>query len=142
VHNQKTEKFKVTVFGCQNMQVCQYCREMSPFQAAYRDNTLGLPKLCPQKNINKIDRELLFTYLSQHYTPERMVVAGVGVDHDKLCDAVQKHFVDKKAIWESDRGLFSPHKNITVDDSVAQYTGGLVQVRIARCRGAQSKLCW
>jgi processing peptidase subunit alpha len=95
--------------------------------AAYRDNTLGLPKLCPQKNINKIDRELLFTYLSQHYTPERMVVAGVGVDHDKLCDAVQKHFVDKKAIWESDRGLFSPHKNITVDDSVAQYTGGLVQ---------------
>ncbi|XP_044261911.1 mitochondrial-processing peptidase subunit alpha [Tribolium madens] len=95
--------------------------------AAYRDNTLGLPKLCPKKNINKIDRELLFTYLSQHYTPERMVVAGVGVDHNKLCEAVQKHFVDKKPIWESDRTLFTPHKNLGVDDSIAQYTGGIVQ---------------
>lgn len=80
--------------------------------------------------MNKIDRELLFTYLCQHYTPERMVVAGVGVDHNKLCEAVQKHFVDKKPIWESDRTLFTPQKNFGVDDSVAQYTGGIVQVCI------------
>ncbi|KAJ3641175.1 hypothetical protein Zmor_027691, partial [Zophobas morio] len=95
--------------------------------AAYRDNTLGLPKLCPKKNLGRIDRELLFTYLSQHYAPNRMVVAGVGVDHNKLCEVVQKYFVDKRPIWETERGLFSPIKNISLDDSIAQYTGGIAQ---------------
>lgn len=59
-------------------------------QAAYRDNTLGLPKLCPSGNVQKIDQTLLFTYLKNHYTPSRMVVAGVGVDHDRLVESVQK----------------------------------------------------
>lgn len=58
-----------------------------------------------------------------------MVVAGVGVDHGRLCESVQKYFVDKKPIWETEKGLFPRNKNLSVDDSVAQYTGGLVQVR-------------
>lgn len=96
--------------------------------AAYRDNTLGLSKLCPRGNLNKIDRSILFTYLSQHYTPKRMVIAGVGVEHQKLVDAANKYFVDKKATWETNKDLLSSHnKHLSVDESVAQYTGGLVQ---------------
>jgi hypothetical protein len=34
--------------------------------------------------------------------PERMVVAGVGVDHDRLVESVQKNFVEKPPIWGSE----------------------------------------
>lgn len=90
--------------------------------AAYRDNTLGLPKLCPPTNAPKIDRNMLLTYLKHHHTPQRMVVAGVGVNHDEFVRAVEKHFVENKATWE-----IEPVKNrgaYTVDSSIAQYTGG------------------
>ncbi|CAG9772471.1 unnamed protein product [Ceutorhynchus assimilis] len=94
--------------------------------AAYRDNTLGLPKLCPPQNLDKIDREMLFLYLSQHYTPKRMVVAGVGVEHERLVEAVQKYFVDNKPVWEVEPVV--GRKQITgVDKSLAQYTGGVEQ---------------
>lgn len=72
---------------------------------------------------------MLFTYLSQHYTPKRMVVAGVGVEHFKLVDAVQKYFVDVKPLWETEIELAN-RKNLNCDRSIAQYTGGMVQVRI------------
>ncbi|XP_022919631.1 mitochondrial-processing peptidase subunit alpha [Onthophagus taurus] len=95
--------------------------------AAYKDNTLGLPKLCPNENIHQIDRNVLFTYLSQHFTPSRMVVAGVGVDHENLVEITQKYFVNEKPIWEEDKSLFLAPRNISVDESVAQYTGGILQ---------------
>ncbi|KAK3926471.1 Mitochondrial-processing peptidase subunit alpha [Frankliniella fusca] len=95
--------------------------------AAYRDNTLGLPKLCPAPNIPKIDQKLLFTYLKNHFTPSRMVIAGVGVDHDRLVESVQKYFVDQKPVWEENDELILPGSSLNVDDSVAQWTGGLVQ---------------
>lgn len=94
--------------------------------AAYRDNTLGLPKLCPPQNLEKIDREMLFLYLSQHYTPKRMVVAGVGVEHERLIDAVQKYFVDNKPVWEMEP-VYGKRPITEVDKSVAQYTGGVEQ---------------
>ncbi|TMW39672.1 hypothetical protein DOY81_015248, partial [Sarcophaga bullata] len=46
--------------------------------AAYRENTLGLPKLCPQQNLDTINRGVLMNYLKYHHTPRRMVIAGVG----------------------------------------------------------------
>lgn len=52
--------------------------------AAFRDNTLGLPKLCPPQNADQIDRTLLLNYLKHHHSPDRMVLAGVGVPHDDL----------------------------------------------------------
>ncbi|CRK87270.1 CLUMA_CG001072, isoform A [Clunio marinus] len=90
--------------------------------AAYRDNTLGLPKLCPSGNASKIDRNMLLTYLKHHHTPKRMVVAGVGVHHDEFVKLVEKHFVESQATWDME-----PLKNRganLVDSSIAQYTGG------------------
>ncbi|XP_068968484.1 mitochondrial-processing peptidase subunit alpha [Bombus flavifrons] len=102
--------------------------------AAYRNNTLGLPKICPKENIDHIDRKILFEYLKHHYTPHRMVVAGVGVEHEDLVLAVQKYFVEKKSVWEEE-GEKEQKKNSsisvgkfsnTVDASIAQYTGGYI----------------
>jgi mitochondrial-processing peptidase subunit alpha len=90
--------------------------------AAYRDNTLGLPKLCPETNASKIDRNMLLTYLKYHHTPQRMVIAGVGVDHDEFVKSVEKHFVASKPTWENEQ-LKSRGAN-GVDSSISQYTGG------------------
>lgn len=57
-----------------------------------------------------------------------MVVAGVGVDHKKLVDVVQKYFVDKKPIWDDKATVGPSQKLVEVDTSIAQYTGGMVQV--------------
>ncbi|XP_015512900.1 mitochondrial-processing peptidase subunit alpha isoform X1 [Neodiprion lecontei] len=95
--------------------------------AAYRDNTLGLPKICPEGNISKIDRNILFTYLKNHYTPSRMVVAGVGIEHKALVDAVQEFFVTEKPIWKQNTDLVLPERGSNfVDKSIAQYTGGFI----------------
>lgn len=96
--------------------------------AAYRENTLGLPKLCPPENLVEIDRDILFTYLSNYYTPKRMVVAGVGVEHSQLVDAVSKYFVEEKPIWQTIPNLLiQTNKDLGPDNSLAQYTGGMVQ---------------
>lgn len=78
--------------------------------------------------MNKIDRKLLFTYLRQHYNPKRMVIAGVGVNHEQLVDLSQKYFMDTKPIWETEKDIYIDDKQLAIDDSTAQYTGGLVQV--------------
>merc|ERR1719507_1872233 len=85
-------------------------------------NTLGLPKICPEENVGKISRQTLYTYLKAFHRPERMVVAGVGVDHDTLVEAAQRHFVEQRAAWEVEEGV----GEVQTDRSVAQYTGGIV----------------
>nr|XP_042898571.1 mitochondrial-processing peptidase subunit alpha isoform X2 [Parasteatoda tepidariorum] len=95
-------------------------------QAAYRENTLGLPKLCPPENILKIDRSILFAYLKNHFTPSRMVIAGVGIEHDDLVNSCQKHFVEKPPIWELED--LASKDDIPLDKSTSQYTGGLIKL--------------
>jgi len=87
--------------------------------AAFANNTVGLPKVCPEKNIDVINRKTLMHYLCNHHTPERMVVAGVGVEHQQLVEYAQKYFVEAKPTWEGE-------KRITPDGSTAQYTGGII----------------
>ncbi|XP_045760659.1 mitochondrial-processing peptidase subunit alpha [Maniola jurtina] len=92
--------------------------------AAYKGNTLGLPKICPAENVMKIDRGIILNYLKNHYTPDRMVVAAVGVEHKPFVEYVQKYFVDMKPAWDhDDSAAFTP----LTDKSIAQYTGGLEQ---------------
>lgn len=93
--------------------------------AAYRGNTLGLPKLCPLENAEKIDRNVLLSFLRLHHTPSRMVVAGVGVDHDELVRHVEKYFT-MESTWDLES---LKNKSVDqVDTSVAQYTGGEIKV--------------
>jgi predicted Zn-dependent peptidase len=34
---------------------------------------------------------MIYTFLKSHYDPSRMVLAGVGVDHDALVECAQKY---------------------------------------------------
>lgn len=71
---------------------------------------------------------MLFSFLSQHYTPKRMVIAGVGVEHERLVDVAEKYFIEQAPIWETEKELFTSPKDLSIDESIAQYTGGFVQV--------------
>lgn len=96
-------------------------------QAAYGDKTLGLPKICPDQNLSKMNPALLFNFLKHHYTPDRMVLAAVGVDHQALVDLAQKYFVDCPPVWVTNPNIAAeePHEVIR---PASKYVGGLVAV--------------
>ncbi|KAF7545550.1 hypothetical protein G7046_g9541 [Stylonectria norvegica] len=51
--------------------------------AAFKDNTLGNPLLCPEERLGSINRDTVLTYRDLFYRPERMVVAFAGVEHNE-----------------------------------------------------------
>jgi processing peptidase subunit alpha len=59
---------------------------------AYQNNTLGMPLLCPEERLDLITPDTLRTYMSEWYRPERMVVAGVGMEHEELVRLTQEAF--------------------------------------------------
>ncbi|XP_029019299.1 mitochondrial-processing peptidase subunit alpha [Betta splendens] len=89
--------------------------------AAYRGNTVGLPHFCPLDNVDIIDQEMIYNYLRSYYTPDRMVLSGVGVDHEQLVECARRYLLNVTPVW----GL-GPVQD--VDMSVAQYTGGMVKI--------------
>ena len=92
-------------------------------QAAYRDNTLGLTSLCPEENIQKIEPEELMQYIAAHYHPARMVLAGVNVDHNQFVELARNWFGEPRPTWEG--------RDVQpIDQSISQYTGGEVKVRV------------
>lgn len=46
------------------------------FQAAFRGNTLGLPKVCPPENVTKVEKSHILTFLDQYHSLDRIVLAG------------------------------------------------------------------
>ncbi|XP_021037991.1 mitochondrial-processing peptidase subunit alpha [Mus caroli] len=90
-------------------------------EAAFRENTVGLHRFCPVENIAKIDREVLHSYLKNYYTPDRMVLAGVGVEHEHLVECARKFLLGAEPAWGAPG-------TVDVDRSVAQYTGGIIKV--------------
>lgn len=69
---------------------------------------------------------VLHSYLRNYYCPERMVLAGVGIEHEQLVECARKYLLDAKPVWGA--GSVA-----NVDLSVAQYTGGIVKVRHRLC---------
>ncbi|KAI0190075.1 peptidase M16 inactive domain-containing protein [Astrocystis sublimbata] len=65
--------------------------------AAFKDNTLGNPLLCPQQRISQIDRSAIQTYRDTFYRPERTVVAFAGVPHAEAVRLATEHFGSMKA---------------------------------------------
>ncbi|EXJ84036.1 mitochondrial processing peptidase [Capronia epimyces CBS 606.96] len=62
--------------------------------AAYKDNTLGNPLLCPRERLPYITRGLIGKYRNIFYKPERIVVAFAGVEHEKAVRLTEKYFGD------------------------------------------------
>ncbi|KAJ2896562.1 Mitochondrial-processing peptidase subunit alpha [Coemansia aciculifera] len=58
-------------------------------EVAFQAGTLGNPLLCPISQLNAATPESLSAYHRRWYTPERMVVAAVGLEHDdfvRMCN--------------------------------------------------------
>ena len=54
-------------------------------------------------------RATLMNYLSNYHSPERMVVAGVGVDHDELVEVTPQNIrLRKRLLNETDRKRARP----------------------------------
>ena len=65
--------------------------------AAWKDNTLGNPLLCPKERIAFIDRNTVQKYRNTFFHPERMVVAFAGVRHDEALRLTEQYFGDMQS---------------------------------------------
>ena len=86
---------------------------------------------CPKENLPLIKTSHLKQYVTSHFTPQRMAIAGCGVDHSQLVELAQEHFLEPRRSWEVDP--------LPVDESIAQYTGGEKTVSKG---GKQGELDW
>ncbi|KAG5912736.1 hypothetical protein E4U42_001926, partial [Claviceps africana] len=64
--------------------------------AAFKDNTLGNPLLCPEEKLAEIGRDTVLRYRQSFYRPERMVLAFAGVDHGLAVGLAERFFGDMK----------------------------------------------
>ena len=64
--------------------------------AAYKDNTLGNPLLCPKERLGSIDRRTVEAYRKAFFKPERIVIAFAGVDHAHAVKLSEQYFGDMK----------------------------------------------
>lgn len=62
--------------------------------AAYKDNTLGNPLLCPKERLPHINRQVVEAYRKEFYKPERIVVAFAGVEHNEAVRLTEEYFGD------------------------------------------------
>ncbi|KAJ1798514.1 Mitochondrial-processing peptidase subunit alpha [Coemansia sp. RSA 2399] len=53
-------------------------------EVAFQTGTLGNPLLCPVSQLSMVTPDLLHAYHKRWYRPERIVVAAVGMEHERL----------------------------------------------------------
>ncbi|KAI9013170.1 Metalloenzyme, LuxS/M16 peptidase-like protein [Gaertneriomyces semiglobifer] len=59
-------------------------------------NTLGRPILCPIDKLETAGPEMLRKFRDIWYTPDRIVISGIGMEHDMLVGLAEKEFGDLK----------------------------------------------
>jgi processing peptidase subunit alpha len=84
--------------------------------AAFKDNTLGNPLLCPEDRLSVIDKDVIGAYRDTFYRPERIVVAFAGVPHADAVRLTEQYFGDMKS---PDLPTFSRTGSETSLDSLA-----------------------
>ncbi|KAI6120650.1 Metalloenzyme, LuxS/M16 peptidase-like protein [Pisolithus croceorrhizus] len=65
-------------------------------EVAYGLQGLGNPLICPDDRIDSITPDLLRQCIANWYSPERMVIAGAGMQHEQLVELVDKYFSSLK----------------------------------------------
>ncbi|KAH8812063.1 mitochondrial-processing peptidase-like protein subunit alpha [Xylogone sp. PMI_703] len=64
--------------------------------AAYKDNTLGNPLLCPKDRLPYINKSVVEAYRDTFFRPERIVLAFAGVQHNEALRLAEQYFGDMK----------------------------------------------
>jgi processing peptidase subunit alpha len=93
-------------------------------QVAYRNkqgqvNTLGHPLLCTMDRLGTVTCDELIKFRDMWYTPDRMVIAAVGVDHDTFVHLAEQHFGDVKPATQALRD----QRDASMES--IQYSGGI-----------------
>ncbi|KAA1468123.1 mitochondrial processing peptidase [Dentipellis sp. KUC8613] len=65
-------------------------------EVAYNGEGLGNPLLCPEHRIDAITEPLMRSFVKDWYRPERMVIAGAGMQHEQLVELADKYFSSLK----------------------------------------------
>ncbi|KAF2453549.1 peptidase M16 inactive domain-containing protein [Lineolata rhizophorae] len=104
--------------------------------AAYKDNTLGNPLLCPRERLGEITRETVLAYRQSFYKPERIVVAFAGVNHEEAIRLTENYFGDMKGVEGpvlsgvgSETSISSPpsSSSSSTDSSESSFTSHQIQ---------------
>lgn len=85
-------------------------------EAAYFNNTLGLPQYANNNTLSAINSENLKEHMNSFFAGDRMVIGAVGIKHQELVDLVD--------------GMFGylPSTSSAPAKEAANYTGGEVRV--------------
>lgn len=97
-------------------------------QAAFRHNTLGLPRYTPPENMDVIQRADIVTFMASTFRPEAMVLIGVGVDHHEMVQHATRSFLPKTDYLFRDSDIRQEVAGLGCDRSVPQMVGGEVTV--------------
>ena len=86
--------------------------------AAYKDNTLGNPLLCPQDRLQYINRNVVQKYRSTFFHPERTVVAFAGVGHNEALRLTERYFGDMQR--QQGASLSKSGTDVSVSDTSSE----------------------
>jgi len=95
-------------------------------KVSWGDSNLGLSRYCPEQNIELITRDHILKFLRTYFIPSRMVISGVGVEHQELVDLVKHYFDFSQSTWNTE--LLGDSLVGEVDTSVANYEGGMIRI--------------
>ncbi|KAI6920628.1 hypothetical protein KC341_g16487, partial [Hortaea werneckii] len=84
--------------------------------AAYKDNTLGNPLLCPKERLDSIDARTVEAYRKAFFKPERIVVAFAGVPHAEAVKYAERYFGDMQ-----DLGITTSTSQSNLTEQQAQH---------------------
>lgn len=87
--------------------------------AAFKDNTLGNPLLCPEDRLGSIDRSTVIMYRDLFYRPERMVLGFAGVEHGEAVKLAEQYFGDMRGAQRSRTGSETSQSSIESDATSA-----------------------
>ncbi|KAJ3285760.1 Mitochondrial-processing peptidase subunit alpha, partial [Blyttiomyces sp. JEL0837] len=89
--------------------------------------TLGRPLLCELEELDQLSTETIKKYHETWYTPDRMVLAAVGVPHEDLVKLAEKYFLVNELKPASDK-VKKLQKKLS---QPAKYTGGIAVIDTA-----------
>ncbi|CAG9941998.1 unnamed protein product [Clonostachys rosea f. rosea IK726] len=90
--------------------------------AAFKDNTLGNPLLCPEDRLGVINRDSVLMYRDLFYRPERMVLAFAGVEHGEAIQLAEQYFGDMPSTSKSTITGSETSESVTSESDLSSVT--------------------
>ncbi|CAH0018121.1 unnamed protein product [Clonostachys rhizophaga] len=90
--------------------------------AAFKDNTLGNPLLCPEDRLGVINRDSVLMYRDLFYRPERMVLAFAGVEHGDAVQLAEQYFGDMPSTSKSTITGSDTSESVTSESDLSSVT--------------------